>query len=129
VIAFLLVLWSSLYAVLIAMTVVLWVAGYGLLIGCMFVGKLRGVVPKPAYAVKAWRILFPVAIIWSVIIAVVLIYQNPLHVGVGLLIVAAIGVAIYFFALPRAQVAGQLPPVPAAQPVVETTGDTLDWQR
>jgi amino acid transporter len=127
VIAFLLVLWSSLYAVLIAMTVVLWVAGYGLLIGCMFVGKLRGLVPKPAYAVKAWRILFPVAIIWSVIIAVVLIYQNPLHVGVGLLIVAAIGVAIYFFALPRAQVAGQPAPVPAAQPVVETTGDTLDW--
>jgi amino acid transporter len=105
VVAFLLVLWSDLYAVLIAMTVVLWVAGYGLLIGCVYVGKLRGVVPKPAFAVWAAGVVFPVAIVWSVIVAVVLIYQNPVQVGVGLLIVAAIGIGVYFFTLPKARAA------------------------
>ena len=101
VIAFLLVLWSSLYAVLIAMTVVLWVAGYGVLITSMYVGKLRGVVPQPAFRVKAWRFFFPLAMVWSAVVCVVLIYQNPHDVGIGLAIVAAIGVAIYFFALPK----------------------------
>jgi amino acid transporter len=126
VVAFLLVLWSALYAVLIAMTVVLWVAGYGLLIGCMFVGKLRGVVPKPALEVKAWRVLFPIAILWSIVIAVVLIYQNPVQVGIGLLIVAAVGMAIYFFALPRGQAAERLVAEHAAERVVEDPIHTVD---
>ena len=108
IIAFLLVLWSDLYAVLVAMTIVLWVAGYGLLITCMFVGKLRGVVPAPAFAVKGWRILFPLAIVWSAILAIVLIYQNPTAVGLGLLIVAAVGVAVYLFALPKGRKAQEL---------------------
>lgn len=118
VIAFLLVLWSDLYAVLIAMTVVLWVAGYGLLIGCMFVGKLRGVVPRPAFAVKAWRIVFPLAILWSIVVAFVLIYQNPVQVGIGLLIVAAIGIGIYFLALPKSKAVAQPAAEPATEPAV-----------
>lgn len=101
VIGFLLVLWSSLYAVLVAMTVVLWVAGYGTLVVCMFIGKLKGVVPHPAFAVKAWKVLFPLAILWSAAVTFVLVLQNPGQVGLGVLIVAAIGVAVYFFALPK----------------------------
>ena len=101
VIAFVLVLWSSLYAVLIAMTVVLWVAGYGVLITSMYVGKLRGVVPRPAFKVKGWRILFPLAMLWSAVVCFVLIYQNPHDVGIGLAVVAAVGLAIYFFGLPK----------------------------
>jgi amino acid transporter len=119
VIAFLLVLWSDLYAVLIAMTVVLWVAGYGLLIGCLFVGKLKGTVPRPAFAVKGWRILFPIAILWSIVIAFVLIYQNPKQVGIGLLIVAAIGLAIYFFALPKAKAVERRTAGHAAQSILD----------
>ena len=105
VIAFLLVLWSDLYAVLTAMTVVLWVAGYGVLILCMYIGKLKGIVPKPAFAVRGWRVLFPVAIVWSLLVCCVLTYQNPSQVGIGLLIVAAIGILIYIFALPKAATA------------------------
>jgi amino acid transporter len=108
VIAFLLVLWSDLYAVLIAMTVVLWVAGYGALIICMYRGKLRGVVPPPAFAVKGWRVLFPVAIVWSVLLCAVLIYQDAVNVGLGLLIVAAVGVALYLFALPKGRRAEEI---------------------
>lgn len=108
VVAFVLVLWSGLYAVLIAMTVVLWVAGYGVLIAVLWVGKLRGVVPPPAYRVKGWRILFPVAVVWSIVLAFVLTYQNPSQVGLGLLIVAAIGIAIYFLALPKGRAADGL---------------------
>ena len=108
VIGFLLVLWSDLYAVLIAMTVVLWVAGYGTLITCLFLGKLRGTVPAPAFAVKGWKILFPVAIVWSVLLCAVLIYQDAVDVGLGLLIVAAIGIALYLFALPKGRRAEEL---------------------
>ncbi len=108
VIGFLLVLWSDLYAVLIAMTVVLWVAGYGLLIACLYFGKLRGVVPAPAFAVKGWRVLFPVAIVWSILLCAVLIYQDLFDVGIGLLIVAAVGIALYLFALPKGGKAAEL---------------------
>lgn len=108
VIGFLLVLWSDLYAVLIAMTVVLWVAGYGLLIACLYFGKMRGVVPAPAFAVKGWRVLFPIAIVWSILLCAVLIYQDLFDVGIGLLIVAAIGVALYLFALPKGRKAAEL---------------------
>ncbi len=96
VVAFLLVLWSSLYSVLIAMTVVLWVVSYGILIAGMYVGKLRGVVPEPAFRVKGWRVLMPLAILWSAALAFVIVYQNPRDVGVGLLIVVATGLATYF---------------------------------
>jgi amino acid transporter len=101
IVAFLLVLWSSLYAVLIAMTVVLWVAGYGVLITGLYLGKLKGVVPAPAFGVKGWKILFPLAIAWSALVAFVLIYQNPRQVGIGLLIVAVAGLAVYFVGLPK----------------------------
>lgn len=108
VVAFLLVLWSDLYAVLIAMTVVLWVAAYGVLITVLWIGKLRGVVPKPAFGVKGWRVLFPLAIVWSAGVSAVLVYQDPKNVGLGLLIVAAIGIAVYFFALPKKRKAAEL---------------------
>ncbi len=101
VVAFLLVLWSSLYAVLIAMTVVLWVAGYGILIGAMYYGKRKGVVPAPAFGVKGWKVLFPVAIAWSVLVCFVLVYQNVSQVGVGLLIVGVAGLLVYFLGLPK----------------------------
>ncbi len=108
VMAFVLVLWSSLYAVLIAMTVVLWVAGYGVLICSMFVGKMGGGVPRPAFRVWAWQILFPLAIVWSAVVCFVLIYQNPHDVGIGLGVVAAIGLLLYFFALPTADKQAQI---------------------
>jgi len=125
VVAFLLVLWSSLYAVLIAMTVVLWVAGYGVLIACLWTGKIRGNVPRPAFGVKGWRILFPVAIVWSAVVAFVLVYQNPSQVGIGLAIVAAIGLAIYFFALPKGRKIDLLAGEHAA---ANRTGKTLPSQ-
>ena len=120
-IAFLLVLWSDLYAVLIAMTVVLWVAGYGALIACLFLGKLRDVVPAPAFAVKGWRVLFPVAVVWSILLCAVLIYQDAFDVGVGLLIVAAVGIALYFLALPRGRRAEELAAEHAARTAPLTT--------
>ncbi len=125
VVAFLLVLWSSLYAVLIAMTVVLWVTAYGVLIASMYIGKTRGNVPRPAFGVKGWRILFPAAVVWSAIVAFVLIYQNPSQVGIGLAIVAAIGLAIYFFALPKGR---QIDLLAAEHAAANRTSKTLPSQ-
>ncbi|MFE2887343.1 APC family permease [Streptomyces graminifolii] len=88
-------LWSSLYVVLIAMTVVLWVAGYGVLLTTMWVGKLRGTVPTAAYRVRGWRVIFPLTIVWSLTLCVVLIYQNPRQVGLGLLIAFVAGLVVY----------------------------------
>lgn len=108
IVAFLLVLWSSLYAVLIAMTVVLWVAGYGVLIAALFRGKLRGEVPEAAFKLRGWKFLMPLAVVWSAVIAFVLVYQNPRQVGIGLLIVVAAGVLIYRFGLPKRETAERL---------------------
>ncbi|MHC3472638.1 APC family permease [Streptomyces sp. 7R007] len=97
VVAVLSTIWSSLYVVLIAMTVVLWVAGYGVLLTVMWIGKLRGTVPTAAFRVRGWRVVYPVGIVWSVLLAVVLIYQNPKQVGLGLLIAAIAGLVLYRF--------------------------------
>jgi amino acid transporter len=124
-------LWSSLYVVLIAMTVVLWVGGYGVLLTCMWLGKLRGHVPRAAFRVRGWRVAFPLAIIWSVVLSGVLIYQNPRQVGLGLLIAAVAGLIVYYISpsrknpsAPAGGGAGQLDTTgkPAA-----ADGDYLNW--
>ncbi|MFG3028819.1 APC family permease [Streptomyces sp. NPDC048253] len=105
-------LWSSLYVVLIAMTVVLWVAGYGVLLTVMWLGKLRGTVPTAAFRVRGWRVIFPLTIAWSLLLCVVLIYQNPRQVGVGLLIAFIAGIVVY--ALSPARQSGSRPDGPAS---------------
>lgn len=99
-VAFISILWSSLYVVLIAMTVVLWVGGYAVLMGSMYVGRLRGTVPHGAYRVRSWRLAYPLALVWSAVLAFALIYQNPKQVGLGLLIAVILGVVFYQF-VPR----------------------------
>ena len=105
-------LWSSLYVVLIAMTVVLWVAGYGVLLTVVWLGKLRGTVPTAVFRVRGWRVIFPLTIVWSLLLCVVLIHQNPRQVGVGLLIAFAAGLAAY--ALSPARHSGRHAARPAA---------------
>jgi amino acid transporter len=100
VVAVLATLWSSLYVVLIAMTVVLWVAGYGVLLVVMWIGRLRNTVPHGAFRAPGWRIGYPVAIVWSALLCSVLVYQNVRQVGIGVLIAAAAGLVVYQF-LPR----------------------------
>jgi amino acid transporter len=100
VVAFLAILWSSLYVVLIAMTVVLWVGGYATLMASMYLGRLRDTVPNGAYRVKHWRFAYPLALIWSGVLTFALIYQNPKQVGLGLLIAVVLGLVCYQF-VPR----------------------------
>ena len=88
-------IWSSLYVVLIAMTVVLWVAGYSVLLTVMWIGKLRGTVPRAAFRVRGRRVAYPVAILWSAVLSGVLIYQNPKQVSLGPLIAADVGLVVY----------------------------------
>jgi hypothetical protein len=83
VIAVLTTLWSSLYVVLMAMIVVLWVAGYGVLLTVMWIGQLRDTVPHGAYRVPAWRIAYPVAILWSALLCSVLITRTSVRSGSG----------------------------------------------
>lgn len=96
VIAILSTIWSSLYAVLIAMTVVLWVGGYATLLVTFWWGKRHGRVPHATFRVRGWKFVFPICIVWSAVLAAVLIYQDPIHVGLGILITAAAGVLVYW---------------------------------
>ncbi len=109
VVAVLTTLWSSLYVVLIAMTVVLWVAGYGVLLTVMWIGRLRDTVPHGAFRAPAWRIAYPVAILWSALLCSVLIYQNVRQVGMGLLIAVLAGLIVYQF-LPKSATASSVAP-------------------
>ncbi|MFE7035392.1 APC family permease [Streptomyces sp. NPDC057621] len=116
-------LWSSLYVVLIAMTVVLWVAGYGALLTVMWLGKLRGTVPTAAFRVRGWRVVFPLTIAWSVLLCVVLVHQNPRQVGVGLLIAFIAGIVVY--ALSPARRSGRRTAGPVSADPNPPTGHSL----
>lgn len=113
VVAVLTTLWSSLYVVLIAMTVVLWVAGYGVLLTVMYIGRLRKTISHGAFQAPAWQIAYPVAIAWSALLASVLIYQNPRQVGLGLLIAVVAGLVVYLFLPKSAPAAETAPGTPA----------------
>lgn len=88
------------------MTVVLWVAGYGVLLTVMWIGRLRDTVPHGAFRAPAWRIAYPVAILWSALLCSVLIYQNVRQVGMGLLIAVVAGLIVYRF-LPKSTASGR----------------------
>ena len=102
VISFLLCLWSNLLTVLAALNATLWQVGYGVLVGTVFLAKTRGTMGSSAIRVWAWRILYPLGVAWSVFIVGVMIYQDPAHVGLGIVGAVVIGLAIYrFVVLPR----------------------------
>lgn len=123
IVAFLLVLWSSLYTVLISMTVALWLGGYGILIGALWLAKLRGRAARAAFRVPGWTVLFPVAVVWCVLLSAVLIQQSPKNVGIGLGIVIVLGVLIYFLALPKGREAHELASRHAAGATVAATDE------
>jgi amino acid transporter len=95
VVGFAISLWSSLLVVLTAMSVCLWQIGYSLLLGSTIKAKRAGQFPKAAFRAKPGGLLFPLALVWSLFITGILIYQDPSQVGLGILGVFAAGVAIY----------------------------------
>jgi amino acid transporter len=101
VISFLLTVYSSLFNVLIALLASAWAAAYGTLAVYGLRARMQGGLPERPYALKWWKLWYPVAIVWSYIFIVVMIYQNPSQVGVGDAVVFVLGFLIYYLFVPR----------------------------
>jgi amino acid transporter len=95
--------WSSLLTVLSAMTALAWALAYGVVVVVGFVAVIRKQLPEHPFNLKAASpFVFLVAIIWSVVLCVLLVWSDWLRVGVGMLVAIAIGFAIYA-TIPSAQ--------------------------
>jgi amino acid transporter len=101
VIAFLTTIYSDLFVVLIALLAIGWAAAYAVLLVIGFRAKLRNELPQHPYTPRMWKVLYPVAIGWSVLFCVVLIYQDPRHVGLGALGAAILGLIVYYVLVPK----------------------------
>jgi amino acid transporter len=102
VIAFLLTLWSPFLTALAALTSIGWAASYGLTVGAGIIAKRRRQLPEHPWKYGRLGGVFDViSVAWSAILIGVLAYQSPTQAGLGFLIAAAIGIAVYYLALPR----------------------------
>jgi amino acid transporter len=115
VIAVAVTLYSSLFAVLIALLAIGWAGAYTVLLVIGYRAKLRGELPDHPYKPRMWKILYPVAIGWSILFCAVLIYQNPRQVGLGTLGSVVIGLILYYTLVPRKD-----PAPPVEEPTVST---------
>jgi amino acid transporter len=94
-------LYSSLFAVLIALLAIGWAGAYTVLLLVGYRAKLRGRLPEHPYSPRLWKTLYPVAIGWSILFCAVLIYQNPRQVGLGTLGAVVIGIILYYVLVPK----------------------------
>lgn len=89
-------LWSSLLSVLTAMTALAWGLAYGVVVVVGLYGLLKKKLPDhPWHYGKASPLIFVLAIIWSVVLCALLIFSDPVHVGLGMLAVIAAGAVVY----------------------------------
>ncbi len=89
-------LWSSLLSVLAAMTALAWALAYGVVVTVGLYALLKKKLPKTRwhYGVSS-PLIFALAIVWSIVLCALLVYSDPIHVGVGMLAVIAAGAVIY----------------------------------
>jgi amino acid transporter len=89
-------LWSSLLSVLAAMTAIAWALAYGVVVSVGLWGLLRHKLPeRPWRYGKASPTIFVLAIVWSIVLCVLLVWSDPIHVGLGMVGVIAAGTVIY----------------------------------
>jgi amino acid transporter len=102
VIAFALCLYSNLINVLAGIVALAFAVSYTVVVAAGMLAKRRGTLPKhpwnygPFTSVIDW-----IAILWSIALCAILVYQDWLHVGVGFLVAGVIvGLLLYYVALP-----------------------------
>ncbi len=96
-------LWSSLLSVLTAMTALAWALAYGVVVTVGFYALLRNKLPqRPWRYGKVSPIIFGLGIAWSILLCALLVWSDPTHVGLGMLIVIAAGALIYL-AIPKSR--------------------------
>jgi amino acid transporter len=91
------VLWSSLLNVLLALTALAWALAYFIVCVVGLPALRRGTLPRHPWGYGRFSVpIFAVAIIWSVVLIGVLVWSNPKQVGLGMLGALALGVILYF---------------------------------
>ncbi len=113
-------LWSSLLAVLAALTALAWALAYGVVVTTGFWALLKKRLPAHPWGYGRFSpIIFGVAILWSVVICAVLVWSDPKQVGLGMLVTIAVGFVLYAL-IPRARrgkVVGVTPHDQAGAPI------------
>jgi amino acid transporter len=90
-------------AVLAALASLSWALAYGLVVTTGLYGLLTRKLPhRPFHCGRFSTVVFVAAVLWSVVICTVLIWQNPKQVGGGMLGSIAVGAIVYAF-IPKAR--------------------------
>jgi amino acid transporter len=89
---------STALAVLAGLTSLSWALAYGLVVCTGLYGLVTKKLPhRPFNSGRFSVVVFVAAVLWSVVICVVLVWQNPTQVGGGMLGSIVIGAIVYAF--------------------------------
>ncbi len=103
------VFWSSALSVLAALTALAWALAYGVVCVAGFYAITHKTLPaRPWHLGAASPFVFAVAIVWSVVLCVLLVWSDWTHVGLGMAGVIVVGSLLYLLipASRRGQVSG-----------------------
>lgn len=90
------VFWSSALAVLAALTALAWAMAYGVVVSAGFLAVTRKTLPsRPWHLGRFSPVVFAVAVLWSIVLCAMLIYSDPVNVGLGMLGVIVVGFVLY----------------------------------
>jgi amino acid transporter len=94
-VAFAITLYSSLVTILAAILAVTWAFAYlvALIVGLR--SRLRGRLPERPFVLRNGTFWYVVAIVWSAVIILTLVYQEPTTVGLGLVGLVVAGLVVY----------------------------------
>ena len=96
-------LWSSLLAVLAALTALAWALSYGIVVTVGLGAVVRKKLPThPWHYGRLSPVIFVGAVLWSVVLCVILVVSDPLQVGLGMLAALVLGAALYM-TIPRSR--------------------------
>jgi len=101
-------------AVLIALASLAWALSYGLVVTTGLYGLVTDKLPKRAFSAGRFTLpVFVVAVLWSALAIVILIWQNPRQVGGGMIGAIVVGAVLYACIPRRARAAARQPAVAA----------------
>ena len=104
VVALVMALWTGGVAVLAAFSALGYSFAYGWTNAVGWWAHRKGTMPKhPFHYGMFSRPIFAISTIWSLVISLVLIYQNPSQVGGGAIVVVLVGLAIYYAGIPKSR--------------------------
>ncbi len=90
------VFWSSALSVLAALTALAWALAYGVVVTAGFFAVTRKTLPAhPWHLGKFSPFVFAVAVAWSVLLCVLLVWSDWKNVGLGMLGVIVVGYVLY----------------------------------